>query len=952
MKRFLITSLLITLSTLGYSQVVTINSTFPNENSTINLTFFASEGNKGLENYTGDVYAHTGVITNKSTSDSDWKNVKTNWGENTPETKLTRIGSNSYIMTIANPRQYYNVAATDTIKKLAFVFRSSVAVGGSYREGKDVGDTDIFITIYNDNLNVKFEDPGSYITIRPVNEAFPIQAVAGYTGSGNLTMKLRYNNVIVETVQNDTLIKTVTVEKGGVNTITIIANDDLGAIDSTSIIMLGESGSNLLRRPASVKDGINYISDTSVILSLFAPHKRMIYLIGDFNDYELRDDYLMNKDVHNADSVWYWIQLDNLTPSQEYGFQYFVDGELKIADPYSEKILTEFDDKSIPASVYPNLKPYPVGKTEFNVSVMQPGKPAFQWEITDFQKPAAKDLVIYELLVRDFVATHSYKTLTDTIAYIKRMGFNAIELMPIMEFEQNESWGYNPSFHLAVDKYYGTSDDLKRFIDACHKNGIAVILDMVLNHAFGQSPLVQLWNEGNYGAPTAENPYLNTVAKHPFNVGYDFNHESYATKYFVDRVNEHWLKEYHFDGFRYDLSKGFTQVNSGDNVGLWGNKDNSRIAILKRMADKVWEVDSDAYVILEHFATNSEEIELSNYGMMLWNNQNHTYLEGAMGYNEFSKSDFSSISWTSKSWNKPLAVGYMESHDEERMMFKNISYGNVSGNYSIKSLPTALERVKLASAFFFLVPGPKMVWQFGELGYDISIDENGRTGNKPIKWDYYSDPNRLLVYKSWKALLDLRNAHRAFTSDSTVIAMNTASAIKSIKLTHPDMNVYILGNFGVTNAIASLSFPNTGTWYDYIGGDVIEVTDQTKSYNLKPGEFRIWTTKQFPKPESGLFTSTEELSDVNTPTSFELYQNYPNPFNPSTTIKYAIKSTSNVEINVYNIVGKKVATLVNGVKSAGTYTVNYNASGLSSGMYFIQMKVGSQVFIKKATLIK
>ncbi|NOZ04318.1 MAG: hypothetical protein GXO92_06915 [FCB group bacterium] len=98
--------------------------------------------------------------------------------------------------------------------------------------------------------------------------------------------------------------------------------------------------------------------------------------------------------------------------------------------------------------------------------------------------------MIYELLVRDFIDRHDYQTLIDTLDYLEKLGINAIELMPINEFEGNSSWGYNPSFYFAPDKYYGTRQDLKLFIDECHRRGIAVIMDIVLNHTYGQSPLV------------------------------------------------------------------------------------------------------------------------------------------------------------------------------------------------------------------------------------------------------------------------------------------------------------------------------------------------------------------------------------------------------------------------------------------------------------------------------
>ena len=89
------------------------------------------------------------------------------------------------------------------------------------------------------------------------------------------------------------------------------------------------------------------------------------------------------------------------------------------------------------------------------------------------------DLIIYEVLVRDFVAKHNYQTIIDTLNYLDKLGINAIELMPPGEFENNESWGYNPSFHMALDKYYGTPEKFKELIDFS-------------NHAFYEGKLIPI----------------------------------------------------------------------------------------------------------------------------------------------------------------------------------------------------------------------------------------------------------------------------------------------------------------------------------------------------------------------------------------------------------------------------------------------------------------------------
>ncbi|HEX3073949.1 MAG TPA: alpha-amylase family glycosyl hydrolase, partial [Ignavibacteriales bacterium] len=487
---------------------------------------------------------------------------------------------------------------------------------------------------------------------------------------------------LIAATDNDTLSYEMTASSQGIRQVYVIAKDSLGdtAVDSFKYVI--NAPLVAAEPPDSIRDGINYISKSSVVLQFYAPKKKFAYVIGDFNDWQIDSAYYMHI---TPDSARWWLQIDNLTPGQEYGFQYWVDGEIKFPDPYTEKVLDPWNDgEIISKNIYPNLKPYPSGKTEELVSIIQTDKPAYQWQVENFQRPPKEKLVVYELLLRDFLAAHDFSTLIDTLGYLERLGINAIELMPINEFEGNLSWGYNPELFFCVDKYYGPEYDFKRFVDEAHKRGIAVILDMVLNHQTGQSPFVRLYNTGNYGAPTADNPWFNTVAKHPYNVFNDMNHESPQTQYFVDRVNEYWLKEYKVDGFRYDLSKGFTQKNSGSNVDAWGAYDQTRINILKRMYDKLRLVDSTAYVILEHFADNSEEKVLSGYGMMLWGNMNYNYNEGTMGY--VSGSDVSRGYYANRDWTAPNLVSYMESHDEERLMYKNLQYGNSAGSYNIKNL--------------------------------------------------------------------------------------------------------------------------------------------------------------------------------------------------------------------------------------------------------------------------
>ena len=946
-----------------WSQVVTSVPTYATENDSIVVIFDATQGDQGLKGYTGDVYAHTGVITNYSTNPHDWKHVIADWNVNVPKAKLTRIGTDLYRLTIGYPREYYNVTdPQERILQLAFVFRSP---DGS-RTGRDVGGEDIFLDLYEPGVSVvivqpavdlSYGDPQRSPVFADAQDTIPVVATAALIGTQLAELQVLVDGALAASTTEDTVrYEFLSAGRGsGFHQVNVVAVDTAGVTDTSAFVIMINPPVQEAPWPAGTIDGINYTGPTSVTLSLFAPYKKFVYLIGDFNDWKVDTTYYLKKYVINEDSVHWWIRIDGLSPGREYAFQYLVDGEIRIADPYTDKILDPWNDSYIPDNIYPNLKPYPRGKTDYPVAVLQTAQTPFQWVYSDtFQRPPQKDLVIYELLLRDFLAQHDFNTLRDTLDYFQKLGINAIELMPISEFEGNSSWGYNPSFYFAPDKYYGPKNTLKKFVDECHRRGLAVIMDIVLNHSYGQSPLVRLYWDAAHSRPAANNPWYNQTSPNPtYSWGYDFNHESPATQKFVDRVIRYWITEYRIDGYRFDFTKGFTNT-PGDG---W-YYDASRIRILKRMADKIWQTDSTAYIILEHFTENREEQELADYGMMLWGNLNYNYAEATMGYHDNGKSDFSWGYYGSRGWSQPNLVTYMESHDEERLMYKNKTWGNSSGDYNVKDLATALDRMKLAGAFFFTYPGPKMIWQFGELGYDYSIDYNGRLGEKPIRWDYFRDFGRRTLFKVWAALLKLRRENEVFRSPDTQVELwlNDSAGRKRLTLRHPSMDVVIVGNFGVTPLAVSGNFSRTGWWYDYFSGDSLEVFYTSQTVNLQPGEFHIFTTRKLETPEQGIITAVD-LTTGDVPLTYRLLPNYPNPFNPGTTVQFEVPEPGKVSLVVYNLLGQKVRTLAEGEFTPGRYHRRWDGTDetgqpVASGIYLLYFKAGDYRQTRRMLLLR
>lgn len=679
---------------------------------------------------------------------------------------------------------------------------------------------------------------------------------------------------------------------------TIAAAPDQGTIRVSAVPVSGGTASDIsipylikktspaVARPAGIIPGINYSSDAAkVTLCLWAPGKTSAYVLGDFSNWDLLPSNLMNRD-----GEYFWITLTGLTAGQEYGFQYIVDQTLRMADPFADKILDP-DDQYIPAATYPNLKSYPAKALSSEwyknrISVFQTNQTQYVWQKLNFQKPKKESLVVYELLLRDFFENgkRNYQNLIDTIPYFKRLGINAIELMPIMEFNGNEGWGYNPTFMFAPDKYYGTKTKLKEFIDKCHQNGIAVIFDIAMNHQDVPNPFVMMDFDFANFKPTANNKWFNVTATHPFSVFFDMNHESAYTKKYLDTVNYYWINEYKIDGYRFDLSKGFTQTNNPSNVSAWSAYDASRIALLKRMADKIWSYSPNTYVILEHLSDNSEEKELAEYrasegkGMMLWGKMTDQYNQNTMGFG--SNSDISGVYHGSRSWSVPHLVGYMESHDEERLMFKNLQYGNSSPNYNVKNLGTALKRMEAASALFYLIPGPKMLWQFGELGFDLSINrcENGvnnppgaeggdgdcRLAIKPAVWQYRENSERSALFKQTADFIRLKKSFNVFQDGATTFSQDNLvkqAVIKNKNYTatptdSTQMNAVVVGNFDLITKTVAVKFPHTGTWHNFQQGSSVDVTSASMNMDMSPGSFFVFTDVEISNP---LVTAVDEV---------------------------------------------------------------------------------------------
>ncbi|WP_445750110.1 alpha-amylase family glycosyl hydrolase [Polaribacter sp.] len=918
---------------------------------TITVDINSTQSNcNGLSN-PAKVYMHAG-IGNKSNAFGF--NVVGNWGQDDGVGLMTNNGNGTYSITIT-PQTYFNLSPIQiqTAAQMGMVFRNETGT----QELKATGCKDFIFPV--GKVQVRITNPAASQVLVTSGQNLSITAQIDFQGSTTVqgSIQVFLNDVSVATATcgfpNCNATITNITQGGTVRVVGTPPNSTETGQASFQIILVPTVVQEAM--PNGLLDGINYGSDaTKATLVLTAPGKDFVQVAGSFNNYTPTAVDVMKRDPSTGK---YWLEISNLTPGKIETYQYWVYDQtpvagspsiVKTADPFSTLVLSPFDDPWISDATYPNLPTYPSGQ-EREVTVLQTGKTAYNWTVTNFQKPKKEDLIVYEVLIRDFDANRNFQDLIDRISYFKNLNVNAIQLMPVMEFEGNESWGYNTSFHMALDKFYGTEEKFKEFIDVCHQNGIAVILDVALNHAFGRNPMVRMWmndpdNDG-WGDPSSDNPYFNQTARHSYNVGSDFNHQSALTQEYTKRVVKHWIEDFKIDGFRWDLTKGFTQNCSGSDEGCTNSYQQDRVDVLKSYADYSWSLDADHYVIFEHLGSDNEEQQWANYrdGIMMWGKMTDEYNELTMG-NSGNK-NFNRMGHKSRGYSRPRLMGYAESQDEERLMYKNIAFGNNStASHNVRDLNTALSRMSALGAVTLTIPGPKMIWHFGDLGMDISIFTcpDGSYNNDGCKLDTKAQPqwtdnwltnaNRKKIYDDWSRINALKINEPVFEGDYTITSGSLTPRIDIYDTNIPETglrNVVILANFDVVQQTVNTNFPLAGAWVDLMDA-TNNTTYSASTITLQPGQFRIFGNK------AATLSNDDIAFDKN------ILQLYPNPTSSSFSLSKEVQ-----KVSVFDITGKQVKQFSNTTIKNNVFSV----TDLNTGIYFVRIQENSNNIETKKLII-
>ncbi|HEY0606966.1 MAG TPA: alpha-amylase family glycosyl hydrolase [Herpetosiphonaceae bacterium] len=525
--------------------------------------------------------------------------------------------------------------------------------------------------------------------------------------------------------------------------------------------------------------------DGSTIFALYAPGKQSIHLIGDFNDWQPDADPL------NVTEAGLWWIARQLEPGQ-YHYKFVVDGSTEIADPYARRL------------------------SEDGTPLVVVGGEPYSWGDSGWDRPPFSDLVIYELHIGDFSAPYTYRSVTDKLPYLRDLGINAIELLPVFGFGGKPGWGYDPLFFFAPEQTYGSPEDLKELIDQAHQHGIAVILDVVFAHTSQDHAFNKLY-------PYDQSPWYgenNMSEQNQFGFP-KFDHTRPATKDFMRDVQNYWINEYHIDGFRYDYTRGIG-YNMQDGV--------SYLAFSARQAMP------NLYLIAEESPEKPEIVRDNNLNGA-WHVRFNYIAKALLREGQYLDWDWDNADqwpalWDAKQqgYSDPSQmVNYFESHDESRAIFEVLT---VEG----QTEEAARYKSALGATLLMTVPGVPMLLHGQEWGENTEKTSS----HNPLHWELLDTDGGLGLKTLYQAVIGTRRDHPALRGPN--IAIDHCSAEHKTLVFHrwnDEGDVVVVGlNFCPADQQIEVEFPGSGRWRDVLSGQEFDI-DGGYVLHLGPSQGRV-----------------------------------------------------------------------------------------------------------------
>ncbi|CAN5545042.1 alpha-amylase family glycosyl hydrolase [soil metagenome] len=444
--------------------------------------------------------------------------------------------------------------------------------------------------------------------------------------------------------------------------------------------------------------------EQGVAFRVWAPHADGVTVTGDFDGWAADQHRL----THEDGGYWY-VEVPGAKPGQEYQYALTLGEHTAYRiDPYARAVTNSIG----------------------NGIIVDPA--AFDWEDDAFTCPPHEDLVIYETHIGSFVESGGpeggvgdLEGLTGKLDYLQALGINAIELMPLMEFAGDYSWGYNPAHVFAVESSYGGPEALRAFVKEAHRHGIAVIIDVVYNH-FGPSDLCLWrfdgWSQNGKGGIYFYNDWRSAT---PWgDTRPDYGREE--VRRFIRDNALMWLREFHADGLRLDMTPYMRSVDGS------GWEIDEGWSLMRWIAESVREERLDAIVIAEDLHGEAAVTSTGTGGAAMhaqWDNQFVHPVREALTATRDADRSMAAVAGaiTTRYQHAFDRVIYTESHDEvangKARVPSEVMAANADGWHSQK-LAT------LGAALVLTTPGIPMIFQ----GQEFLEDEWFRD-SVPLDWE-------------------------------------------------------------------------------------------------------------------------------------------------------------------------------------------------------------------------
>ena len=598
---------------------------------------------------------------------------------------------------------------------------------------------------------------------------------------------------------------------------------------------------------------------TGVTFRVWAPNATSVYLPGQFNGWSTGTTHLVQETTNGVgDGIWS-LDLAGVTNGSQY--KYYFNGNLWKQDPRAR--LVNYSGSGGNSVVYdPN---------------------AFNWAGDSLTPPALNDLFVYELHIGTFPAGSTpskFAAATNKLDYLKSLGVNAVEVMPIAEFPGDNSWGYNPAQPFAAENIgYGGPDGFKTFVRACHARGLAVLLDVVHNH-YGPSDL-EMWNFDGWtgGGPIGGGIYFYQSNSNLQITAYGDTRPNFSRQPVRDFVQDNftmWLSECHVDGFRWDTPGLMMNANNYGYISDAGTLINAINAMIHTNYTGKISIAEDVY---NSFGFDSA-----------WDTSFPGYFTPVLTASSDAGRDMTVIA-NAVQYNVRYGgtagsgrVVYLESHDV---------VGDLNGGVRLvtaidPATPNSYRARKLSTlgaVVAFTAPGVPMIFQGQEMLENQSFDSS-----RSVDWSKTNTYSRIV--QLYRDLIGARRNLKGYTpglegdqcSVLQVDNINKLVAFHRWKSAAPGQDAVVVAHFAnSTLNNYALNFPSAGNWYaqfnsdstnygaDYgnIGGSVVTASGSPASAAITIGPYSALILSQVPNISPILtITVTNDVATISWLNSF------------------------------------------------------------------------------------